>query len=194
MQRDVWPNLTERGTLFGGEDLADVMLHGRLPETTGVGRDPRLSAVLSGEKKSLLVALTRADDAVDVSAVWNDDVTPSDFLYGYMPERFVRNRERAAFTRVGHAGGDESDDLDALGLDADPRGLVTAARVTLIRNAPDSPRGRDAASALALLAEHGVSSADPDNWNFMATDSSASGAGPASEALEPNDADAGTRW
>ncbi|MBM6706721.1 PD-(D/E)XK nuclease family protein [Bifidobacterium pullorum subsp. saeculare] len=191
VQRDVWPNLTERGTLFGGEDLADVMLHGRLPETTGVGRDPRLSAVLSGEKKSLLVALTRADDAVDVSAVWNDDVTPSDFLYGYMPERFVRNRERAAFTRVGHAGGDESDDLDALGLDADPRGLVTAARVTLIRNAPDSPRGRDAASALALLAEHGVSSADPDNWNFMATDSSASGAGPASEALEPNDADAG---
>ena len=104
-----------------------------------------------------------------------------------MPERFVRNRERAAFTRVGHAGGDESDDLDALGLDADPRGLVTAARVTLIRNAPDSPRGRDAASALALLAEHGVSSADPDNWNFMATDSSASGAGPASEALEPNE-------
>ena len=147
--------------------------------------------MLSGEKKSLLVALTRADDAVDVSAVWNDDVTPSDFLYGYMPERFVRNRERAAFTRVGHAGGDESDDLDALGLDVDPRGLVTAARVTLIRNAPDSPRGRDAASALALLAEHGVSSADPDNWNFMATDSSASGAGPASEALEPNDADAG---
>ena len=70
VQRDVWPNLTERGTLFGGEDLADVMLHGRLPETTGVGGTPRLSAVLSGEKKSLLVALTRADDAVDVSAVW----------------------------------------------------------------------------------------------------------------------------
>ena len=189
VQQDIWPNLAERSTLFGGEDLADVMLHGRLAETTGTGTDPRLSAVLSDEKKSLLVALTRAQDAVTVSAVWNDDTTPSDFLYGYMPERFIRNREATVFAQVGGTAGAHPDAMaDVLGLDADPRGLVSAARVALIRHAPESRQGRDAASALALLADHGVTSADPDNWNFMTADTMA---GNPARTLKTSDAEHG---
>lgn len=44
---------------------------------------------------------------------------------------------------------------------------MTAARITLACHGADSPEGQDAASALALLAEHGVRSADPEHWYFV---------------------------
>ncbi|PST49652.1 nuclease [Bifidobacterium callitrichos] len=166
LQQDVWPNLAERNTMFGGEDLADIILYGGIaqgvtgPAAGNVGgpaHDPRLASVLSGEKKSLLVALTRADDTVMVSAVANDDTTPSDFLYGYLPEHF--DRESARFTTVGEGG-------EFAGLDADPRGVVAAARIALATCPAGSAEARDAAMALALLAEHGVESADPDEWAY----------------------------
>ena len=96
LQQGQWPNLTPRNTLFGGEELADVMLHGVLSDTivTPAGRpDAQLASVLASEQKSLLVALTRASERVVVSAVLNDDNVPSDFLYGYMPECFDRDRD-----------------------------------------------------------------------------------------------------
>ncbi|WP_288295893.1 PD-(D/E)XK nuclease family protein [uncultured Bifidobacterium sp.] len=168
VQQDVWPNLAERATLFGGEDLADLMLHGRIGGADPAGCDPRLAAVLSSEKKNLLVAVTRADETLTISATWNEDCTPSDFLYGYLPERFIRQRDEAVFTRPGGQSADDDAESHA-GLDADPRGLVTAARIALACHGADSPEGRDAASALALLAEHGVRAADPKQWYFVDT-------------------------
>ena len=178
VQQDVWPNLAERATLFGGEDLADLMLHGRIGGADPAGCDPRLAAVLSSEKKNLLVAVTRADETLTISATWNEDCTPSDFLYGYLPERFIRQRDEAVFTRPGGQSADDDAESHA-GLDADPRGLVTAARIALACHGADSPEGRDAASALALLAEHGVRAADPKQWYFVDTaDEDTSDSGP----------------
>lgn len=178
VQQDVWPNLAERATLFGGEDLADLMLHGRIGGADPAGCDPRLAAVLSSEKKNLLVAVTRADETLTISATWNEDCTPSDFLYGYLPERFIRQRDEAVFTRPGGQSVDDGAESHA-GLDADPRGLVTAARIALACHGADSPEGRDAASALALLAEHGVRAADPKQWYFVDTaDEDTSDGGP----------------
>ena len=178
VQQDVWPNLAERATLFGGEDLADLMLHGRIGGADPAGCDPRLAAVLSSEKKNLLVAVTRADETLTISATWNEDCTPSDFLYGYLPERFIRQRDDAVFTRPGGQSADDDAESHA-GLDADPRGLVTAARIALACHGADSPEGRDAASALALLAEHGVRAADPKQWYFVDTaDEDTSDGGP----------------
>ncbi|WP_055426875.1 PD-(D/E)XK nuclease family protein [Bifidobacterium aesculapii] len=193
VQQDVWPNLAERNTMFGGEDMARIILFGDGQETmrgTGApGRDAGLSEVLSGEKKSFLYALTRALDAdghaggVMVSAVHDDDLTPSDFLYGYMPERF--DRSSAVFTVVGReddaapdgprSGDGETSDApdDGLfagsfaGLDGDPRGLVAAARAVLARHPAQSAQARDAAATLALLAFHGVAAADPANWAYL---------------------------
>mgnify|MGYP002239470842 CR=1 FL=1 len=102
-QQGQWPNLAPRNTLFGGEELADIMLHGRLSDdiVTSAGREnAQLAAVLASEQKSLLVALTRADERVTVSAVLNEDHVPSDFLYGYLPEWFDRDRDADAETRV----------------------------------------------------------------------------------------------
>lgn len=178
VQQDVWPNLAERATLFGGEDLADLMLHGRIGGADPAGCDPRLAAVLSSEKKNLLVAVTRADETLTISATWNEDCTPSDFLYGYLPERFIRQRDEAVFTRPGGQSADDDAESHA-GLDADSRGLVTAARIALACHGADSPEGRDAASALALLAEHGVRAADPKQWYFVDTaDEDTSDGGP----------------
>lgn len=167
LQQGQWPNLTPRNTLFGGEELADVMLHGELSDTvtTSAGkRDAQLAAVLASEQKSFLVALTRADECAVMSAVLNDDHVPSDFLYGYVPEWFDRDRdadmERREYAAIGSQG-------DYAGLESDPRGLIAAARSVLAMEPPGSPKARDAAETLALLASRGMRAADPDCWPFV---------------------------
>lgn len=171
VQQDVWPNLAERATLFGGEDLADVVLHGTDGAQAGdFTHDARLETVLASEEKSFLVALTRGT-SVMVSAVLNDDSTPSDFMYGYMPEHCPRDAGETMFATVGT----DEDGGEFAGLDTDPRGLVTQARVTLARYPEDSPQARDARRTLALLAEYGVDIADPDNWPFLNDASQAQG-------------------
>ncbi|PJM73553.1 DNA helicase UvrD [Bifidobacterium primatium] len=175
IQQGVWPNLAARNTMFGTEDLADVMLHGRIGTIGGgdiaSGRSERLASVLYTEKKSLLVALTRADGRAYVSAVADDDHTPSDFLYGFMPERF-RRTEEPEYVEVGQEGAFS-------GLEFSARGIVAAARATLARyyrnaeadgfDAADSTDAADAARTLAYLAEHGESEADPAHWPFLHT-------------------------
>ena len=167
LQQGQWPNLTPRNTLFGGEELADVMLHGELSDTvtTSAGkRDAQLAAVLASEQKSFLVALTRADECAVMSAVLNDDHVPSDFLYGYVPEWFDRDRdadmEQREYAAIGSQG-------DYAGLESDPRGLIAAARSVLAMEPSNSPKARDAAETLALLASRGMRAADPDCWPFV---------------------------
>ena len=167
LQQGQWPNLTPRNTLFGGEELADVMLHGELSDTvtTSAGkRDAQLAAVLASEQKSFLVALTRADECAVMSAVLNDDHVPSDFLYGYVPEWFDRDRdadmERREYAAIGSQG-------DYAGLESDPRGLIAAARSVLAMEPSNRPKARDAAETLALLASRGIRAADPDCWPFV---------------------------
>ena len=167
LQQGQWPNLTPRNTLFGGEELADVMLHGELSDTvtTSAGkRDAQLAAVLASEQKSFLVALTRADECAVMSAVLNDDHVPSDFLYGYVPEWFDRDRdadmERREYAAIGGQG-------DYAGLESDPRGLIAAARSVLAMEPSNSQKARDAAETLALLASRGIRAADPDCWPFV---------------------------
>ncbi|PLS27474.1 PD-(D/E)XK nuclease superfamily [Bifidobacterium parmae] len=186
VQQDVWPNLAERNTMFGGEDLADIILRGpdaHAAWAAAPAQGTRLGEVLAGEKKSFLYALTRAagptpkDCTVTVSAVSSDDLTPSDFLYGYLPECFGRT-DKPSFSEVGRGGmeaptgEDSTTDMESdtlAGLDCDPRGLVAAARIILARHPADAPQARDAAAALALLAGHGVTAADPDEWAYLHT-------------------------
>ena len=139
LQQGQWPNLTPRNTLFGGEELADVMLHGELSDTvtTSAGkRDAQLAAVLASEQKSFLVALTRADECAVMSAVLNDDHVPSDFLYGYVPEWFDRDRDAGMEQREYAAIGSQG---DYAGLESDSRGLIAAARSVLAMEPPEGP-------------------------------------------------------
>ena len=160
VQQDVWPNLAGRNTMFGGEDLAELVLRGALEESDKTGHDPRFAAVLSGEKKSFLVALTRAR-RIMISAVWNDSMSPSDFLFGYLPEYYPRNRQQAPFTTVGHM----RDSPNMIWPDwTRPTWLVSAARAVLATAQPQQAAAKDAAIALTLLLEHGVRAANPQSW------------------------------
>ncbi|KAB7787345.1 PD-(D/E)XK nuclease family protein [Bifidobacterium cebidarum] len=181
VEQDVWPNLASRNTMFGGEELAELVLRGTRAGTDAQGHDPRFISVLSSEKKSFLVSLTRASEQVFVSAVWSDDTSPSDFLFGYLPERYPRDSKEVVFTAVGscadhadHVGDDEhanetADELFA-GLDGNPRDLVAAARVALAETHDFPRRERDAAAALGILAAHGIDAANPMHWYFAQCD------------------------
>ena len=171
-----WPNLTPRDTMFGAEDLADLVLHNRIGtlDQPSSGHDPRIQSVLYTEKKGFLEAVTRAGEQVRVSAVWNDDMVPSDFLYGYLPEFYERTADmaRANFTPVG-SGGDTGREYG--GLEVSPRGLTAVARSLLARQALQEDgldRGRvdDAIDTLRLLSREGLQEADPRFWPFLYAD------------------------
>ncbi|WP_220702244.1 PD-(D/E)XK nuclease family protein [Bifidobacterium sp. wkB338] len=174
VQDGVWPNLIPRDTMFGAEELADLVLHDRIgdPLADTLSHDPALRSILYAEKKGFLEALTRARTQVRISAVWNDDLVPSDFLYGYLPERYPRTADmsQAEFSMVG-AGSGGSERYG--GLEVSPRGLTAAARSILAVQAllpqdqVDRDRVDDAVQTLRLLADQGQDSADPRHWPFL---------------------------
>ena len=174
VQDGVWPNLIPRDTMFGAEELADLVLHDRIgdPLADTLSHDPALRSILYAEKKGFLEALTRARTQVRISAVWNDDLVPSDFLYGYLPERYPRTADmsQAEFSMVG-AGSGGSERYG--GLEVSPRGLTAAARSILAVQAllpqdqVDRDRVDDAVQTLRLLADQGQDLADPRHWPFL---------------------------
>ena len=174
VQDGVWPNLIPRDTMFGAEELADLVLHNRIgdPLADTLSHDPALRSILYAEKKGFLEALTRARTQVRISAVWNDDLVPSDFLYGYLPERYPRiaDMSQAAFSTVG-AGSGGSERYG--GLEVSARGLTAAARsilgvqALLPQDQVDRDRVDDAVQTLRLLADQGQDSADPRHWPFI---------------------------
>ena len=174
VQDGVWPNLIPRDTMFGAEELADLVLHDRIgdPLADTLSHDPALRSILYAEKKGFLEALTRARTQVRISAVWNDDLVPSDFLYGYLPERYPRTADmsQAEFSMVG-AGSGGSERYG--GLEVSARGLTAAARSILAVQAllpedqVDRERVDDAVQTLRLLVDQGQDSADPRHWPFL---------------------------
>ncbi|WP_445340460.1 PD-(D/E)XK nuclease family protein [Bifidobacterium sp. ESL0820] len=188
VQDGVWPNLIPRDTMFGAEELADLVLHDRIgdPLADTLSHDPALRSILYAEKKGFLEALTRARTQVRISAVWNDDLVPSDFLYGYLPERYPRTADmsQAEFSMVG-AGSGGSERYG--GLEVSARGLTAAARSILAVQAllpedqVDRERVDDAVQALRLLADQGQDSADPRHWPFLYDYGQDGAAEPASE-------------
>ena len=174
VQDGVWPNLIPRDTMFGAEELADLVLHNRIgdPLADTLSHDPALRSILYAEKKGFLEALTRARTQVRISAVWNDDLVPSDFLYGYLPERYPRTADmsQAEFSMVGAGSGGRE---RYGGLEVSARGLTAAARSILAVQAllphdqVDRERVDDAVQTLRLLAYQGQDSADPRHWPFL---------------------------
>ncbi|MGO3357651.1 MAG: PD-(D/E)XK nuclease family protein [Bifidobacterium crudilactis] len=193
LQEGVWPNVTQRDTLFSTEDLADLVMrfHDASKDFAFSSTGRRLRSTLHAEKKNLLMAVTRASQRVVWSAVWNDDMVPSDFMFGYLPELCPRVKDpmEARFTAVGALDGEDS---AFGGLELSPRGLITLARGVLIRESSrriatqadeasdgsGSVSGRlddvahdatvqDAARTLHLLEGLGYESADPGAWAFI---------------------------
>lgn len=172
VQQGVWPHVLVRNTMFGADSLTDIMLHGK-PE---YDVHMRLLDVLHSEKKSFLVSLTRATQTLHMSAVWNEESSPSDFLYEYASEIFPREdtMNKADFTAVPVVQLSNSSLEDELGVgqftsinDVIRQARVTLAEEKITGTSELSERGRDALSALDYLRTLGYECANPEKWAFV---------------------------
>src|SRR5205814_2188560 len=148
LQEGVWPDLRQRGSVLGSEQLVDIVA-GRELGTVG-----QVAALLEEERRLFYVSVTRARTRVVVTAVSSGDGEEQ-------PSRFL--------TELSGAEPSESAAGEAPAATRLPRALTLAALVAELRAAvadPDTPpaRRRAAATHLAKLAAAGVRGADPEDW------------------------------
>lgn len=180
VQQNVWPNVEARNTMFGAESLVDMTINKRIAKmlnrplsidtksSFGISVNSKTS-VYTSEQRSFFVAITRAKSQLYVSAVRNDDLVPSDFLFRYMPSQFLSDDDGSAlYTPIDHK---------LASIDTDARSLVCVARAQLmcaIKNC-DKKKIDDALCALKLLKDNGVKAADFETWDFINKHSDSSG-------------------
>ncbi|PKI92081.1 ATP-dependent helicase [Actinomycetales bacterium SN12] len=145
VQEGVWPNVRLRGGLLRTWRLADALVGQRtgagIPD---VGVLDRRRAALHDELRLFVRAVSRARSRLLVTAVDDDDLTPSAF-FSFLP---------APQPPEQHPSAEHPLTL---------RGLVARHRRTLTSHAPE-PVKRGAAAQLALMAEDGVPGAAPEQW------------------------------
>ena len=145
VQDGIWPNVRLRGGLLQTWRLADEMEAAR----TGVaieqpGVVDRRRAALHDELRLFVRAISRARARLLITAVDDDDLTPSAF-FGFLPAPEPPER---------HVSAEHPLTL---------RGMVARHRRTLT-SVPTGPLRREAAEQLAVLAAEGVPGADPAEW------------------------------
>ncbi|WEK62664.1 MAG: ATP-dependent DNA helicase [Candidatus Microbacterium colombiense] len=145
VQDGVWPNVRLRGGLLQTWRLADALA----AERTGVHSEPaspldRRRGALHDELRLFVRAVSRARDRLLITAVDDDDLTPSAF-FGFLPVPDAPEK---------HASAEHPLTL---------RGLVARNRRLLTTSSAESTR-REAAGQLAVLAREGVPGADPAEW------------------------------
>lgn len=145
VQDGIWPNVRLRGGLLQTWRLPDAVQAAR----TGTAIDPpgvldRRRAALHDELRLFVRAVSRARDRLLITAVDDDDLTPSPF-FGFLPAPEPAER---------HASAEHPLTL---------RGLVARHRRTLT-TVTSEPVRHAAAAQLAVLAREGVPGADPAEW------------------------------
>ncbi|WP_147037581.1 ATP-dependent helicase [Microbacterium aerolatum] len=145
VQDGVWPNTRLRGGLLETWRLADAVTAARtgVPVTNPGVLDRRRDA-LHDELRLFVRAVSRARSRILVSAVDDDDSSPSPF-FTFLPE---------PPPAADHPAAEHPLTL---------RGLVARHRRTLT-SAPDPGSHAEAAGQLAVLAREGVPGADPSEW------------------------------
>ncbi len=145
VQDGVWPNVRLRGGLLQTWRLPGALEAAR----TGVPEEPpgvldRRRAALHDELRLFVRAISRARTRLLITAVDDDDLTPSPF-FGFLPPPDPPER---------HASAEHPLTL---------RGLVARHRRALTTASPEPVR-REAAAQLAVLAREGVPGAAPAEW------------------------------
>ncbi|MFK4761360.1 ATP-dependent helicase [Microbacterium sp. ZW T5_45] len=145
VQDGIWPNVRLRGGLLRSWRLADEIAAMRRGETAEpVGALDRRRAALHDELRLFVRALSRARFRLLITAVDDDDSTPSPF-FSFLPQPEPPEI---------HASAEHPLTL---------RGLVARHRRALTTST--SPTVREAAAEqLAVLAREGVPGADPAEW------------------------------
>lgn len=168
IQQGTWPNMSERDTLFGTQEMANIVLYRNIDgdiggnwdasqggieahatsasvqEDVAVGQTyshARLISTLNAEKKSFLVSLTRAEEQIRISAVCNSDTLPSDLLYDMLPERFEAMKDLAQLHYTEPGDGPQSNKQWS-GMETSVTGLVTIARAQLGQYVIEHPQNQ----------------------------------------------------
>jgi superfamily I DNA/RNA helicase/RecB family exonuclease len=140
LQEGVWPNLRQRSSLLGSERLVERERHGDLAR---LELDLIAAGALAEDERRLLhVAVTRARQALIVTAVQREDDEPS-----------------AYFEEL-----DNTSDLDTPVITKVPRPLTTSALVATLRQNLSGESAQTAASILKTLSQSQITSADPAHW------------------------------
>ncbi|MGH4025950.1 MAG: PD-(D/E)XK nuclease family protein, partial [Pseudonocardiaceae bacterium] len=146
VQEGTWPDLRQRGSLLGVEQLVDVVAE--VVTDAEPATESRTAPLLAEERRLLLVATSRARRLLLVSAVRGEDEQPSRFLDDLASnEVSLQDRPVAPRTR---------------GLNLPE--LVAELRRVCCDPAQDGEARREAAAGLARLAGAGVAGAHPDTW------------------------------
>lgn len=152
VQEGIWPNTRVRGQLLKTGDLVDLV-RGR---TTHDRLVDRIAEVRTDEMRTFAAAISRARKIVIGSAVATEESQPSAFLDRIQPWHVTEDQPVRPITSVPTP--------------LTRRMLVATLRRELENSARQKPehrdesRQRDAATALAVLSDHGVSSANPNFW------------------------------
>ena len=140
LQEGIWPNLRQRSSLLGSERLVERERHGDL---ASLELDLIAAGALAEDERRLLhVAVTRARQALIVTAVQREDDEPS-----------------AYFEELDNTG-----DLDTPVITKVPRPLTTSALVATLRQNLSGDSADTAASILKTLSQSQITSADPAHW------------------------------
>ncbi len=154
VQDGVWPNVRLRGGLLQTWRLADALTAARsgLPAEVPDVLDRRRAA-LHDELRLFVRAISRARHRLLITAVDDDDLTPSAF-FGFLPAPQPSER---------HASAEHPLTL---------RGLVARHR-RVLTTSHSEPARREAAAQLAVLAREGVPGAHPHDWYGVTAPSTA---------------------
>ncbi|MEZ7754586.1 ATP-dependent DNA helicase [Microbacterium paraoxydans] len=154
VQDGVWPNVRLRGGLLQTWRLADALTAARsgLPAEVPDVLDRRRAA-LHDELRLFVRAISRARHRLLITAVDDDDLTPSAF-FGFLPAPQPSERHPSA-----------EHPLTLRGLVARYRRVLTTAH--------SEPARREAAAQLAVLAREGVPGAHPHDWYGVTAPSTA---------------------
>lgn len=146
VQDGIWPNVRLRGGMLETWRLAEAISAARSGEPETVpGLLDRRRAALHDELRLFVRAISRASSRLVVSAVDDDDLTPSPF-FSFLPAPPPAEEDELRFAHP-------------LTL----RGLVARHRRTLTTSADPSDRAF-AAGQLRILADEGVPGAHVDDW------------------------------
>ena len=156
VQEGMWPDLRLRGSLLGGQQMAEV-LDGR-GSTGAEGYLAQRRAVLDDELRYFHVAVSRPRKHLLVTAVRSDDLMPSTFL-----DLVDADSDSGA-----DGGGDEVRPLAEVPRTMTLPALVAELRAVTVDPSVDAERRAAAARQLARLAAAGVPGASPQEWYGLA--------------------------
>ncbi len=144
LQEGAWPNLKQRSSLLGAERLVERK---RNPD---IARDQldviAASGLLQDEERLFHVALTRAKQALFVTAVQRDDEEPSQFFEAI--EVMVKKLD---------------EDLEPVITEV-PRPITAPALVAELRSQLNGEHAQEAAAILSAMKAEGIYLADPSHW------------------------------